>query len=813
MLHRILFCILSAVLAVPSALLAHDPHDPIETVAVSPNYAQDKTVLAATGGLSIKIGIYALLKSTDGGVNWSVVAGLPNNSQINSIAFSPAYAVDQTIYSAGTGGLFSTTNQGSVWSMLLKSPLLNVTLSPNFANDNTMLVVTMQKTILESTNRGQTWTALTLPAFSSGGPTVIAVSPNFAVDKTLLLGSTADGIFKSADGGMTWTQTTSGMTLASVTALCFSPAFATDQRAFAATLGTGVLITANGGSTWMISNMGITDLFVSSLSLSPTYLTDSTIWITTAVAGVFRSGTQGRAWTLRTSIPRALSSLTCVHYQNVAPTGGGASPVLFLSTYEGLWTSGNGAVSWYYIDTLPTRIIRHINISPSFANDQTVFASTYGSGNLWSVSAGSSWTFRNTGMLRPYTDASGISPNYAADGIAFSSNEQGLERLSATGWQLMQGLRVPTYPRSLAISPNFAEDSTVMIGLSATTTPSCAPPDSANTGVFLSTDRGNTWASTSLTGVAGVISIAISPGFATDKTAFVASPNSGLYVSTDGGMTWTSLTTPSKSLATVVLSPGFATDNTIFATGLNAGIFQSIDRGVTWTTLPNTTSLRVLDLQISPNYTNDQSFFAGTIQMGLLQFTNGGTAIVPVTSFPDQLVTAVGISPNYANDQTLFAAGYHGIYKSTNLGSTWTNLAAPARVEESQNIAGPLQEPPTITFEGAWSFLSQSAYASTSAFAQTGEAQDTAVLNFMGSGVGWVTLIGPNQGSATVTLDGGTPTTVSLNASMNQYQHVVWQRQGLTCGLHTLTITGMPQTGQTVSLDAFNVWVTNCPLN
>jgi hypothetical protein len=85
------------------------------------------------------------------------------------------------------------------------------------------------------------------------------------------------------------------------------------------------------------------------------------------------------------------------------------------------------------------------------------------------------------------------------------------------------------------------------------------------------------------------------------------------------------------------------------------------------------------------------------------------------------------------------------------------------------------------------------------------------VLNFTGSGIGWVTWTGPNQGSATIQLDGVSQGTVSLYGALDQYQQLVWQTQGLACGLHTLTITAQTQLSQTVSLDAFNVWVKGCP--
>lgn len=807
--HRSLFGTLVCLIAAPQAMRAHDPHDPFVTVAVSPNYAQDHTVLAATDLLSIKIGAYALLKSSDGGVNWSVVAGLPNSSRMASIAFSPTYSQDQTVLVAGGGGLFLTANQGTTWKLLLKTALLSVTLSPNFAADNTLFVVTSQKTVLLSTDRGQTWTFLPLPAVSGVAPSVIAVSPNYATDKTLLMGTSANGIFQSTDGGNTWVQVTAGLTLSSVTALTYSPAFGADQTVFAATFGSGVLVSTTAGSAWMQSNSGITDLNATGMAYSPTYAQDATLWITCATA-VFQSNTSGASWTALPNVSRAMSSLTTSHYQAVAAGAGGTGPVLYLAMYEGLWTSNSIGSAWQYIDTLPTRLVRHINLSPNYAQDQTIFVSTYGSGNLLSTNGGSAWTFQNTGMLRPYTDASGISSNFGTDGVAFSSDDQGLQRTTNRGmsWQLMHGLGVPSYPRALAVSPAFAQDSTVMIGLSPTSSP--------NTGVYLSQDGGNTWLNTSLTGVTDVISIAMSPAFATDRTAFAASPVTGVYKSTDGGMTWPRLkASPSNQLANVVVSPSFATDNTVFAAGITGGIFLSTDGGATWSTVPQTSPLRVLDLEVSPNYASDQSFFAGTIQKGLLKFTKGGASVAQITSFPDQLVTAVAISPNLANDHTLFAAGYHGIYKSTNGGTSWTNVAAPARIEESQNAKGPLEEPPTITYQGSWSEVTSPAAAMSSCYGymMTGVAQDSLVLNFMGTGVALVTWIGPNQGNVSIQVDAGPPVTVSLNYSMDLFQRTAWQQQGLACGLHTVTLTGMQASGQTVSLDAFNVWVNGCPLH
>jgi hypothetical protein len=803
-------------------LLAHDPHDPIVTVAVSPDYAQDRTVIAATDALSIKLQVYALLQSTDGGVNWSVVAGLPNNAKMLSLAFSPAYGQDQTIYVAGGGGLFQTTNRGTSWTVLTRQPLQALALSPNFATDNTLFAVTNQRKILKSTNRGGTLTVLPSPSALTSGLTAIAVSPNYALDKTLLLGASADGVFKSTNGGATWVQVTSGMPLPAVTALVFSPGFSADRTAFAATFGSGVLVSTNGGNSWAASNSGITDLNATSLTLSPGYLQDSTLWVTTAVSGVFQSNTQGTAWMPGEIIPRALSNLSSTHYQALAAAAGGAGTALYLATYEGLWSAAGSPSSWQYIDTVPTRLIRGINLSPHYAQDQTLFANTYGGGNLWSTTGGASWTFRNTGMLRSYTDAAAISPNFAADGMAFSSTGDGLQRTSDRGatWQRMKMLGVITCPRAVAPSPNIAQDSTVLIGtdnlpgLSYPPTVTYQGQQYPNQGLFVSTDLGNNWIPTSLGGPP-VDQILMSPAFATDRTAFALSTLDGLYKSTDGGMTWTQITTlPSSAghIAVMAISPAFASDRVLFAGAAIGGIWKSADAGATWTLLSQTGSLHAMDIQLSPNYAADQTLFAGTVQKGVMKSANGGKTLSPLTSYPDSFVTAVGISPNFANDRTLFAASYHGLFKSTDGGATWTYTAEPARIEESRStaaIAG--QPPPTIVYQGLWSLISPQPPASTMASMSTAESQDTTVLNFTGSGVRWVSRTGPTQGSATIQLDGVSEGTVSLTAPVDQYQQTVWEQHGLACGPHTFTLTALPQSGQTVLLDAFDIWVDTCP--
>jgi photosystem II stability/assembly factor-like uncharacterized protein len=832
--------------------MAHDPHDPIATVVVSPNFAQDSTAFLATGYLSVKLGVYALFKSTNAGVTWSPVAGLPSVQEMYAIAFSPNYVNDQTIFVAGTGGLFMTTNQGSTWTDVYTSGVVNVALSANFATDKTLFIVTAKNTVYESTNGGTTFTQLTLPSSITSNLTVIAVSPSFDTDNTLMLGTASNGIYRTISGGASWVSVTPSQPAAAVTSLVFSPGYSSDHTIFASASQTsstgptgGVLISNNNGVAWSFSNTNLSDTNVNSVTLSPNYLQDGTIWVATmdtppANGGVFQSNNQGASWALQTPFNRELSDLTTSHYQNVAAAStanGGIA--LFLAAYEGLWTSPSSpAISWQYIDTMPTRLIRHLLVSPNYANDQTLFANTYGGGNLWSTNGGASWIFRNTGMKLPYTDAAAISPNFKNDQTAFSAIYAYLEQTtnSGTSWQAMfaccVGDTVGTQvsARGLAISPNFAQDQTVLIGTDDDPDPTLPPyvcyptPTNCNQyasqGVFLSTDGGNHWIPTGLNGPP-VVSIAISPGFnTTDQTAFAATLTKGVYKSTDGGKTWASVTLPSPALtqiAVVVVSPAFPTDQTVYVLPVTGGLLKSTNGGSTWTVVPRTTNLLVMDLQLSPNYLNDQTFFAATIQAGVMKSTNGGTTLLPESAFPDAFVTAIGISPNFTNDRTVFAAAYHSIYKSVNGGSTWTDTIEPGRIEETRTTyfnTAVGQPPPTINYAGTGSWTSTSAptEASTSAFMTTTTAQNTATLNFTGTGVHWISMTGPRQGTATITLDGVSQGTVNLrtaSGTANNYQQNVWKIDGLACVPHTLTIT--TQSGASVTLDAFDVWINACP--
>jgi hypothetical protein len=774
------------------------------------------------------------MMSTNGGFTYTVLTGLPNKGML-SIAIYPGYATDGTVFMCGAGGLWMSTNSGASWApsggMPLSAGVQSVVVAPNFTASGVAFAIN-DKFAYGSTNHGTTWQQVTSPSPLTSNLTVAAISSNFAVDQTIAVGSVSNGIFLSTNAGQTWTNVTASMTLAQVTAIAFSPAYATDQTIFAVTQGGGVYESTNGGTRWAAFNSGLTDLKVTSLALSPNFATDNTLWVAAAVGGVFKSSNRAGSWTPSGVVPRPLSPQTDIHYVSLATAATPTGTTVFVAMFEGLWLSSNGGDLWSYCDTIPTRLVRAMTLSPCYAQaagcttaDQTVFVSTYGGGTLWSFDGGGSdgWTFNNTGVIDSYTDAIAMPPNYDSNQMAWVGTTAGLERISngSTVWTMMDMCdNAETFPRSLGVSPGFASDQTIFIGTHAgpvyPTPVTCGGIQYPSRGLFKSVNAGENWEGTSIQGYA-VDSLSVSPNYTNDQTLFAGSSLSGLFKSTDGGATYSTITVVAgdDGVLPVAVSPGYATDQTVFTGTSFSGIYKSTNGGGTWTQLPNTSLLTAFSIALSPNFANDQTLFIGTLQQGLMESTNGGTTLVPITGIPGGgYVTAVALSPCFglaagcaAADQTVFAASYLGIYKSTDGGATWVYTAEPARQEEERQFGSGAFF--SILYTGTWTITSDRK-ASTIQLASTTQSGATASLTFLGSGAAWIGKTSATGGTATVSLDGAVVATVNLESATTVEQQTLWTQRSLTCANHTVTITATPGAGQTVNLDALDVWQDTC---
>ena len=854
---------------------AHQPHDAYWTVATSPNFAQDQTVLIGSDYLTITIGVFLVMKSTDGGATWKVLRDLPNFATY-AINFSPNFRNDGLIYIGGLDGIYRSLDRGESWARIPNQPFSQIrymALSPNFATDKTIMAVTQDGLLYRSRNRGVSWQQLSVSNIPGLTLTDVKISPNFAADQTVLIGSGANGIFKSTNAGDSWTPVTQGQTLSAVAALVISPTFSQDGTAFAGTASDGVYKTSDGGDSWAPSNTGLASLATTALAISTRYSTDATLWVATASAGVARSSNGGSSWGAPTIIRRPLSDQTNIHYRSLALANTATGRNLYVAMFEGVWFSGTDGAQWNYSDTIPSYLFRKMAISPTYASDQTLFASSYGGGSIWSTDGGQTWSFKNRGLNNNYPDSIGISPRYSQDGIAFHGTVPGLNRITkaTTDWTVMKGPGVKSFPRGLAISPNFAADSTLYTGVDNLGT---GNPETIvyqgqvypNQGVFVSHDAGYNWAPTGLSGPRTDF-VAISPNFANDQTLFASTADSGFYKTTDAGVNWSRIdVVPGENgYLHVVMSPDYANDRTVITGTQQSGIYISRDGGTTWSLLANNGVLTALDIAISPNYATDRTIFMSTLQGGLIVSRNAGATFQP-SMLTDNYITTMVFSPAYAQDHTIFASSYKGLYKSVNDGASWTFLANPGRTEEERIV--------TIVFRGTWTLVGENGsegaddmhmhdssqieeavpprstmvdpdaevtrvrteaaqgLISTPQDAVEGDAaqasqlvgysckrmqtttqpQASATLFFYGSGIRWIATTGPSWGSGYVQIDGVTqPSPVNLNAPTVNSQQTAFQQLGLPCGSHNITVIASGQSGQSnINVDAFDVVRTGC---
>ncbi len=256
--------------------------------ALSPNFGSDHTVFAVDATVNGTVATTgtptsttpaaakcptskgAFYISTDGGQTWNPITGPQGAGDPDPLVVSPTYQSDKTIFATFTinlaPALYKSTDSGQTWTKVLDNRQTPVALSTNFAQDHTVIAVSVDK-VQRSTDGGQSWNAVTTPV-TANKVAEVAFSPNFAADKTVALvssqvdqGSTdVHGTFIATDGGTTFAA--SGPVTArgvNMPAFLFSPNFASDKTVYTAALdqGQGPAKSTDLGKTWTAFNAGL----------------------------------------------------------------------------------------------------------------------------------------------------------------------------------------------------------------------------------------------------------------------------------------------------------------------------------------------------------------------------------------------------------------------------------------------------------------------------------------------------------------------------------------------------------------------------
>ncbi|MGE5352697.1 MAG: WD40/YVTN/BNR-like repeat-containing protein, partial [Acidobacteriota bacterium] len=487
--------------------------------------------------------------------------------------------------------------------------------------------------------------------------------------QTSILAGTDGGLFTSTDNGLSWKSKTTGMPGHSVRCITVN-----GNKIFAGT-NSGIFTSEDNCETWKPINgenifLDVTSILVSGtnvlvgqgfyeLRLSTNsgatwkYINhdykwkydvralaqiDTVFFMASFRDGVFRSTDKGNTWSIADTGLSDLRVLTLIAAPN---TSGGKT--LFVGTYNGIFASTNNGETWSTINHGMENIIT-LSIA---AHGKTLYAGSYRKGIYISTDNGANWINHSNGLSSLTVRDISIK----GDSI-FAATEDGIFVSSDNGtlWQPANG---GLHAHSILSMASIGNDL-----FAATETG----------GVFLSSDKGESWKAVNK----GLKDKCINALAAMGDELFAGSDTSGFFKSTDHGLNWREINYGSPkyfnhdSYWSITALAASGSNLVACATG-GMGIYVSTDRGENWF-YAKTDSMfepnpRILAVMGNTVFTANQH---GEIHIS----NDNGLSWKKLNSvIPDAYINDMAIL-----DSTLFVASDYKTIRTTDSGSTWSDV-------------------------------------------------------------------------------------------------------------------------------------------
>jgi photosystem II stability/assembly factor-like uncharacterized protein len=495
---------------------------------------------------------------------------------------------------------------------------------------------------------------------------------------TIYSGSIGGGVRKSMDDGATWTSVNNGFP-PSAAVYSFALDAANVNTAYAGLfLGTpaigGVFKTTDGGASWRQVSQPLIPL---SLGADPN--NPGRVFAGNLGGPIFRSLDGGATWL------RVFTGTSPVTSIVVDPFD---SNIVYASTLVGLLKSTDAGASWTNLAPLGSpNDVWSVAIDPT--NEDSLWLTTNTHGVWHSGNRGVTWS--STGALgaTPFALAVDASPEH----MAFAATTSGVWKSSDYGatWE-------PTaLDDRMAISIQIGSDHRLYVG--------------TDQGPAFSSNLGASWTTPDPTeGDASAFgySVTVDPNFG--RKLFAATLGATAMISENDGRSWAPVGTDYAARESRKINVDPTDSNRVYSGSFFSGLFKSSDGGATWSRRTVGSGyayvwVPVVD-PVSPNIV-----WAGTSGEGLFKSTDYGDTFTAVPGMPP-LVQGVAVDPR--NDEIVYAASGSGVLRSTNGGTSWTNV---------------LERPAwTVTIVGGDSHV---VYAATKAFG---------VYRSMDDGVTWAAI-------------------------------------------------------------------------
>lgn len=617
-----------------------------------------------------------------------IIAHSPHD-HIYDIDISPNYSQDKTVYTIVRGNLLKSTNNGESWQRIVRglnnrSKLRNLAISPT--NPQNLYLSSVADGVYKSVDGGESWVRNNR-GLEQTKLNLIAISPHS--DEQVLVAGKNQDLYKTDDGGETWQKVLDSN---KITAIALFP---NDKNKIIIGDSQGLIYTSiDAGNSWQKNEQLKDNGSINSIKVSQNSSQNYTIFFATNNGGVFRTKDFGKSLT---ELNNGLTDLQ-IRDIEILPDAN----LLVSSWHNGIYYSNNTGESWQLTSNKNlTKDIQadeniylapHFNeiaISDNFREDNTIFLAGF-DGLFRSTNGGNSWQELDTLSPRIVTTLD-ISPNYANDStIIFGTynNEAYLSSNGGENWQpIDKGLDIARYqnnaiyqspytiygPRyySLVFSPNYVNDRTIF--------------GSLRYQYIRSIDGGKSWEKISIRNLPGhslrEIIVVPSPAIAEDQTVYLATYSGSIHISTNNGAKFSSLGEIGSPIRSFIISPNFKSDRTLYASSYEGGIYQSVDGGKSWNNLIKDENLQQKswwELAISPNYEADSTLFAGSNQ-GIYKSENKGKTWQKLTGnsvIENGWIRAIAISPNYSEDQSfIITIKGLGVFKTVNGGESFSQIA------------------------------------------------------------------------------------------------------------------------------------------
>jgi len=523
------------------------------------------------GGQSNDNNTIGVLKSVDGGANWSATALIwlaSDKKVLNRLLVHPAH--HDSIYATGTDGVFLTTDGGTTWPKIAGTfEFVDMEFKP--MDPGILYGSTRLGEVFKSGDKGLTWSAKLI--ISGATRVQLAVSedkPAWVYAVACEPDGSLEGVYKSTDSGETWSKifdgTPSGSNLLGY--YCDGSGPVTDGQGNydlciaadptdASTVFLGGVDTwksTDGGVTWSISNM----------------------WI-------------GGSTYNSCGAPLAHADKHFMAFQS-------GSSTLFECNDGGLYRTTDGGTTWGYLGSgLITSQLYRLGVSQSSYNN--VIAGLQDNGTKSMLSGTWSDVLGGDGMecIIDYTD----------------DNTQYGELYYASMYRTTDG-----WATSTSITSGLS-------GYAAWVTPYVIDPTTHTTlfvgldEIWKSTNQGTSWTTITAfgTGPTTFRSLAVAPS--SSDTIYAATLTT-IYASYDGGASWTNITgslpVGSSNITYISVNSDFADTLWVAMGEYNTyGVYQSNDAGATWTNISSgLPSIPVMCVIQNKQNTSEIELYAGT---------------------------------------------------------------------------------------------------------------------------------------------------------------------------------------------------------